>query len=78
MWKWFLLIIGVIMLSINSWGIYDMYQPKVGPIGNGKIATHVWVLIINGYIMVAIAIIQFFILLAYERKKKDVKKEQTR
>jgi ribosomal-protein-alanine N-acetyltransferase len=71
--KWFLLILGVIVIAINSWRIYDMFQPKVGPIGNGDIGNHVWISFITGFIVGFWAIAQFFILLVFEKKKESVR-----
>ena len=73
--KWFLLILGVIVIAINSWRIYDMFQPKVGPIGNGNIANHVWVSIISGLVIGVLGIAQFFILLVFEKKKESVRND---
>jgi len=73
--KWILLFIGVAVLAGNSWAIYDMYQPRVGPIGNGKVATHVWVSIIINIVIGVFAIAQSIVLFVYEKKNATLLKK---
>ncbi|MFZ0577311.1 MAG: hypothetical protein WAM41_07340, partial [Psychrobacillus psychrotolerans] len=68
--KWMLLFAGFAIIVGNAWGIYSMYQPKVGPIGNGEIANYVWVSIIFSTLAGAIAIAQFVALLIHDKHKK--------
>lgn len=68
--KWMLLFAGIAIIVGNAWGIYSMYQPKVGPIGSGEIANSVWVSIIFSTLAGAIAITQFVALLIHDNHKK--------
>lgn len=70
MGKWILLLGGLAILVGNAWGIYSLYQPRVGPIGNGKIANYIWVSIFLSILAGLIAIAQFVVLLLNENHKK--------
>ncbi|SDN46426.1 ribosomal-protein-alanine N-acetyltransferase [Psychrobacillus sp. OK028] len=77
MGKWILLLGGLAILAGNAWGIYTMYQPRVGPIGNGEIANYIWVSIFFGFLAGLIAIAQFVVLLLYDSHKKRFPKLET-
>lgn len=77
MGKWILLFGGLAILASNAWGIYSMYQPRVGPIGNGEIANYVWVSILLSILAGLIAIAQFVVLLLYDNHKKRFPRLET-
>lgn len=57
--KWFILFGGIVLLGINFYAVYDVYQPKVGPIGSGRIPMYFWVSIFISTLSGIIAIAQF-------------------
>ena len=75
--KWVLLFGGIAIIAGNIFGIYSMYQPRVGPIGNGEIPNHVWVSIISSVLAGLIAIAQFVVLLFYDNHKKKFPRLET-
>lgn len=75
--KWIILFAGVVILGINAYGVYDMYQPKVGPIGNGEISSHVWISIFISFLSGIIFIAQFFVLFAYDQRNKRFPRMET-
>lgn len=68
--KWIILFAGIFVLGINAYAVYDMYQPKVGPIGNGEISSYVWIAVFFSVLPGILAIAQFFGLFAYDQRNK--------
>ena len=69
--KYILLILSICLLIYSLWLIYDIHQPKVGPIGNGEIPTIFWVTISCNITMALVNItlaINWFIKENKERK----------
>ncbi|KGR74354.1 hypothetical protein [Ureibacillus manganicus] len=58
----------VFSLVIFILNIYELYRPKVGPIGNGEISTISWILIFSPLIM-GISFLLMFISLSLEKRK---------
>lgn len=76
--KWFILFGGIVLLGINFYAVYDVYQPKVGPMGNGEISKHFWISIFISVLSGIIAIAQFFVLFAYDQRNKRFPKMETK
>lgn len=75
--KWLLLFGGLAILVGNVWGIYSMYQPRVGPIGNGKIADQVWVSISISSLTGLFVIAQSVVFFLYDNHKKRFPRLET-
>lgn len=75
--KWLVLFAGIVLLGGNIYGVYDMYQPKVGPLGDGKVSAHVWISIFVSALVGILAIAKFFVLLAYDLRKKRFPRMET-
>ena len=76
--KWFILFGGIVLLGINFYAVYDVYQPKVGPIGSGRISMYFWISIFISTLSGIIAISQFFVLFAYDQRNKNFPRMETK
>lgn len=76
--KWIILFAGTVILGINFYAVYDVYQTKVGPIGSGRIPLHFWVSLFISSLSGIIAISQFFFLFAYDQRNKSFPRMETK